>query len=400
MSPEFETLAIHAGQEPDPVTGSVIPPIYQTSTFAQDGVGHPRGGYEYSRSANPTRTALETCLATLETAGLAAGPAGPGASGLAFASGLAAEDCLLRTVLTPGDHIVIPDDAYGGTFRLVSRVLDRWGVDHTAVPLADLGAVATAIRPGRTRLLWCETPTNPLLRIADLAGLARLAHEAGALLAVDNTFASPYLQQPLRWGADVVVYSTTKYLGGHSDVVGGALVVGQEPGREDLADRLRFHQNAIGAVPGPFDCWLVLRGIRTLGIRMDRHSANARHIVAELDGHPAVRQVLWPGLPGHPGHQLAARQMRDFGGMVSLLLRGGEAAAVALCERARLFTLAESLGGVESLIEHPARMTHASAAGSALEVPAELVRLSVGIESAADLTADLLSALATLATLD
>ncbi len=374
----FETLAIHAGQEPDPSTGAVVPPIYQTSTYKQDGVGGLRGGYEYSRSANPTRASLEECLAALEG----------GVRGLAFASGLAAEDTLLRAVCTPGSHAVIPDDAYGGTFRLFARVLERWGVSYTAAPLGDLDAVRAALRP-ETAVLWCETPTNPLLGVADIAGLAGLAHEHDALLVVDNTFASPYLQQPLAFGADAVVHSTTKYVGGHSDVVGGALVVGDHA----LAERLVYHQNAMGAVAGPFDSWLTLRGVKTLGVRMDRHCDNAERVVEALTGHPRVSAVLYPGLPGHPGHEVAAKQMRRFGGMVSFRVAGGEEQALAVCARTRLFTLAESLGGVESLIEHPGRMTHASAAGSPLEVPADLVRLSVGIEHADDLVADLLDAL-------
>jgi cystathionine gamma-synthase len=375
----FETLAIHAGQEPDAGTGSVVVPIHQTSTFKQDGVGGLRGGYEYSRSANPTRTALQECLAALEG----------GAHGLAFASGLAAEDTLLRTVLVPGDHVVIPDDAYGGSYRLFAKVLQRWGVTYTPVHLADLDAVRAALTPA-TKILWCETPTNPLLGIADIAGLAGIAREAGVLLVVDNTFASPYLQQPLALGADVVVHSTTKYLGGHSDVIGGALVL-NDP---DLAQQLVFHQNAMGAVPGPFDSWLVLRGAKTLGVRMDRHCANAARVAEMLQAHPAVTRVYYPGLPEHPGHEVAAKQMRGFGGMVSFSLAGGEEAALRVCERTQLFTLAESLGGIESLIEHPARMTHASVSGSPLEVPADLVRLSVGIESVEDLLTDLRSALA------
>jgi len=380
----FETDAIHAGQEPDPLTGAVVPPIYQVSTYAQDGVGGLRGGYEYSRSANPTRPALQECLAALEA------PGDPSAVGLAFASGLAAEDTLLRTVCRPGDHAVIPDDAYGGTYRLFAKVAAPWGVDHTDATLTDPDQVAAAIVPGRTRLVWVETPSNPLLNIVDIAALADVAHAAGALLVVDNTFASPYLQQPLLLGADVVVHSTTKYLGGHSDVVGGALVTTDAA----LAERLAFHQNAMGAVPGPFDSWLVLRGIKTLAVRMDRHSANARAVADFLVAHPAVSEVRWPGLPGHPGHDVAARQMRDFGGMVSFRVAAGEQAAVDVCGRTEVFTLGESLGGVESLIEHPARMTHASAAGSPLEVPADLVRLSVGIESVEDLLADLDRALA------
>jgi cystathionine gamma-synthase len=374
----FETVAIHAGQEADPTTGSVVVPIHQTSTYKQDGVGGLRGGYEYSRSANPTRTALQECLAALEG----------GAHGLAFASGLAAEDTLLRTVLAPGDHAVIPDDAYGGSFRLFATVLARWGVSYTPVHLADLDAVRAAVTP-RTKVLWCETPTNPLLGISDIAGLAGIAREHGLLLVVDNTFASPYLQQPLALGADVVVHSTTKYLGGHSDVIGGALVVKDT----ELAEGLRFHQNAMGAVPGPFDCWLVLRGVKTLGVRMDRHCANAARVAEMLAAHPAVGIVYYPGLPTHRGHELAAKQMRGFGGMVSFTLAGGQAAALRVCERTRVFTLGESLGGVESLIEHPARMTHASVSGSPLEVPADVVRLSVGIESVEDLLADLSQAL-------
>ena len=375
----FETRAIHAGQEPDPQTGAVVPPVYQVSTYAQDGVGGLRGGYEYSRSGNPTRTALEECLASLEG----------GARGLAFASGLAAEDTLLRTVMAPGAHAIIGNDAYGGTYRLFAKVAEPWGVEHTPVDLTDLDAVRRAVRTGQTRLIWAETPTNPLLTVVDIAALADIAHEAGALLVVDNTFASPYLQQPLALGADVVVHSTTKYLGGHSDVIGGGLVVADP----ELGDRLAYHQNAMGSVPGPWDSWLVLRGIKTLAVRMDRHCANAKAIVDLLTSHPAVTEVYYPGLPGHRGHEVAARQMRDFGGMVSFRVAGGEQEAVDLCARTRVFTLGESLGGVESLIEHPGRMTHASAAGSALEVPADLVRLSVGIESVDDLIADLKQAL-------
>jgi cystathionine gamma-synthase len=380
----FATRAIHAGQDPDPTTGAVVVPIYATSTYAQDGVGGTRGGYEYSRSANPTRTALEQCLASLEG----------GATGLAFASGLAAEDCLLRATCAPAagrgvPHVLIPNDAYGGTYRLFARVLGDWGVQFSPVAMEDLDAVRAAVRPGSTRVLWCETPTNPLLGIADIAGLASIAAEAGALLVVDNTFASPYLQQPLALGASAVVHSTTKYLGGHSDVVGGALIT-SDP---ELGERLRYLQNAMGGVAGPFDAWLTLRGIKTLAVRMERHCANARAVVAMLTGHPRVAQVLFPGLDEAPGHAVAARQMRDFGGMVSFRMHEGEAAALEVCGRTRLFTLAESLGGVESLIEHPGRMTHASAAGSILEVPSDLVRLSVGIEDAADLVADLEQAL-------
>jgi cystathionine gamma-synthase len=369
----FETLAVHAGPEPDAATGAVVPPIHAVSTYQQDGVGEPRGGYEYSRTANPTRAALEECLAALEG----------GQRGLAFASGMAAEDCALRTVCRPGAHVVIPTDAYGGTYRLLAQVMQAWGLTWTAAPIGDPAAVAAAIRP-ETRVIWCETPTNPLLGIADIAALASIAHAAGALLVVDNTFASPYLQQPLALGADVVVQSTTKYLGGHSDVIGGALIAADA----ELGERLASCQNTTGAVAGPFDAWLVLRGAKTLAVRMDRHCANAERIAAMLAAHERVAEVLYPGLPTHPGHEIAAKQMRAFGGMVSFRVRGGEPAALEVCNRTRLFILGESLGGVESLIEHPARMTHASAAGGPLEVPADLIRLSVGIEAVEDLIAD------------
>lgn len=375
----FNTLAIHAGQEPDSLTGSVTVPIYQTSTYKQDGVGGLRGGYEYSRSANPTRTALEECLAALEG----------GARGLAFASGLAAEDAVLRTICSPGDHLLLPDDAYGGTYRLIARVLNRWGVDFTPVAMHDADAVAAAIRPN-TRLVWVETPTNPLLNVADISAIATIAHDAQAKLVVDNTFASPYLQQPIALGADVVIHSMTKYLGGHSDVVGGAAIAADP----ELGEQLQFHQNSMGAVSGPFDAWLVLRGIKTLGVRMDRHCDNAERIAEFLVEHPAVSSVLYPGLPSHPNHDIAARQMRRFGGMISFRLAGGEEAALKTTGLTSLFTLAESLGGVESLIEHPGRMTHASVANSPLEVPADLVRISVGIENIEDLLADLAAALA------
>jgi cystathionine gamma-synthase len=379
MTYGFETLAIHAGQDPEARTGSVVPPIFQTSTYAQDGVGAPREGYEYSRSGNPTRDALQECLRALEG----------GRRGLAFASGLAAEDTLLRAVCQPGDHVVIPDDAYGGTFRLFAKVAERWGLTWTAASIHHLDTMRAAIRPGQTKVIWVETPSNPLLGINDIAATAALAHEAGALLVVDNTFASPYLQQPLGLGADVVVHSTTKYLGGHSDVVGGALIVSDD----ELGERLAYHQNAMGSINGPFDAWLTMRGIRTLGVRMDRHCDNAERVVDYLRHHKAVAEVLYPGLPGHPGHETAAKQMKRFGGMVSFRAAGGEEAAVRICESTELFILAESLGGVESLIEHPGRMTHASAAGSPLEVPADLVRLSVGIETGDDLLADLERAL-------
>jgi cystathionine gamma-synthase len=375
----FETIAIHAGQEPDPLTGAVVPPIYQVSTFKQDGVGGLRGGYEYARSANPTRTALEQCLAALEE----------GAAALAFASGLAAEDCLLRTVCSPGDHVLIPDDAYGGTYRLFARVLAGWGLSHSVVPISDIAAVREQLAARPVKMIWAETPTNPLLNIADIRGLARAAREAGAMLVVDNTFASPYLQQPLTLGADAVVHSTTKYLGGHSDVIGGAVAVGDA----ELAERIAFTQNATGGVPGPVDAWLTLRGIKTLAVRMDRHCRNAMRIAQMLAEHPAVAEVRYPGLPTHPGHKTAQEQMRGFGGVVSFRLLAGEQAAVRACGRTRLFTLGESLGGVESLIEHPGRMTHASVAGSALEVPGDLIRLSVGIEDCDDLIDDLRQAL-------
>jgi cystathionine gamma-synthase len=376
----FETRAIHAGQAPDPTTGAVVPPIYQVSTYKQDGVGGTRGGHDYARSINPTRTALEECVAALEG----------GTRGLAFASGMAACDTVLRTILAPGDHAVIPHDAYGGTYRLFSRVLHPWGVEHTPADLGDEAAVRAAIQPGRTKVLWIETPTNPLLSIADVERLSSIAHDHGVLVVVDNTFASPYLQQPLALGADVVVHSTTKYLGGHSDVVGGALVIRES----ELGERVAYHQNAMGSVSGPFDAWLVLRGIRTLAVRMERHCDNAEVIAAALASHSAVLSVNYPGLPTHHNHDVAKRQMRRFGGMVSFRVRGGEAAARAVCARTTIFTLAESLGGVESLIEHPAAMTHASTAGSLLEVPNDLVRLSVGIESVDDLVTDLREALA------
>jgi cystathionine gamma-synthase len=374
----FETRAIHAGYEPDPTTGAVIPPIFATSTYKQDGVGGLRGGYEYSRSANPTRTALEATLAALEE----------GEKGFAFASGLAAEDTVIRALLDPGDHVVLPNDAYGGTHRLFDKVATRWGVAHTPAALGDLDAVQRALTD-ETTMVWVETPTNPLLGIADIAALANLAHEAGALLVVDNTFATPYLQRPLTLGADVVIHSTTKYAGGHSDVVGGAVVVRDL----DLAEQVGYHQNAMGAVAGPFDAWLTLRGLKTLGVRMERHCDNAERIVEFLIRDERVEHVYYPGLEDHPGHQVARGQMDRFGGMVSFRVRGGEERALQICDRARVFTLAESLGGIESLIEHPGRMTHASVAGTDLEVPADLVRLSVGIETVDDLLTDLDQAL-------
>jgi cystathionine gamma-synthase len=372
------TKAIHAGYRPDPATGAVNAPIYASSTFAQDGVGALRGGFEYARTGNPTRIALEAGLAAVEE----------GAYGRAFGSGMAATDCALRAVLRPGDHVVIPNDAYGGTFRLIDKVFTQWNVEYTPVALHELDAVAAAITP-RTRLIWAETPTNPLLSIADIAALAALGKQSSAKVLVDNTFASPALQQPLTLGADIVLHSTTKYIGGHSDVVGGALVTNDK----ELDDAFAFLQNGAGAVPGPFDAYLTMRGLKTLVLRMQRHSENASAVAQFLAGHPAVSAVLYPGLPSHPGHEIAARQMRGFGGMVSVRMRGGREAARDLCAKTRVFILAESLGGVESLIEHPSAMTHASTAGSQLEVPDDLVRLSVGIEDIADLLADLEQAL-------
>ncbi|MET7614588.1 cystathionine gamma-synthase [Streptomyces seoulensis] len=378
ISEHFETLAIHAGNTADPLTGAVVPPIYQVSTYKQDGVGGLRNGYEYSRSANPTRAALEENLAALEG----------GRRGFAFASGLAAEDTLLRTLLSPGDHVVIPNDAYGGTFRLFAKVASRWGVEWSVADTSDPAAVRAAMTP-RTKAVWVETPSNPLLGITDIAAVAQVAHAGGAKLVVDNTFATPYLQQPLALGADVVVHSLTKYMGGHSDVVGGALIVADE----ELGEEIGFHQNSMGGVAGPFDSWLVLRGTKTLAVRMDRHSENATKVADMLSRHPRVSSVLYPGLPEHPGHEVAAKQMRAFGGMISFRVKDGEEAAVSVCDRTQIFTLGESLGGVESLIEHPGRMTHASVAGSLLEVPSDLVRLSVGIENADDLVEDLKQAL-------
>ncbi|HLY83936.1 MAG TPA: cystathionine gamma-synthase [Acidimicrobiales bacterium] len=372
----FETLAIHAGQDPDPATGAVVTPIYQTSTYAQTAVGEHKG-YEYSRTGNPTRTALERCLAALEGA----------RHGVAFSSGLAGEDAVLR-LLAPGDHVLMPDDAYGGTYRLIAQVHGGAGVTFTPVALGDLGAVDAAWRT-TTRLVWAETPTNPLLSIVDIEALAAFAHERGAILAVDNTLATPYLQQPLSLGADLVVHSTTKYLGGHSDVVGGFVATSETA----LAERLAFFQNAVGAVPGPFDCFLALRGVKTLALRMERHCANAAAVVDMLVEHPAVTGVNYPGLATHPGHSVAASQMRGFGGMVSFTVAGGEPAALEVARSTRLFILAESLGAVESLIEHPARMTHASVASSPLAVDRGLLRLSVGLETAGDLVDDLRGAL-------
>jgi cystathionine gamma-synthase len=375
----FSTRAIRVGQEFDPTTGAVVPPVYLTSTFVQDGIGGFRGGYEYARGGNPTRTSLETLLASLEG----------GSHAFSFASGLAAEDTLLRAVLAPGSRIVMGNDVYGGTHRLVNRVFVPWGVDLTTVDMSDLDAVREAVADAPTRVLWIETPSNPLMKISDIAALAEIGHAAGAIVVVDNTFASPYLQQPLSLGADVVVHSTTKYLGGHSDVLGGAVIVNDA----EIAEAVGFLQFGVGAVSGPFDAWLTVRGIKTLAIRMERHSSNAQAIAEALVGHPALEAVYYPGLPDHPGHDIAARQMSNFGGMLSVSLKGGAAAARTFAESTELFQLAESLGGVESLIGYPSEMTHASVRGTALEVPENVVRLSVGIEDALDLVADVLEAL-------
>jgi cystathionine gamma-synthase len=372
----FNTRAIHVGSEPDPVTGAVNPPVYLTSTYAQDGVGIPRFS-DYSRVDNPTRAALETCLADLEGA----------SHGIAFASGLAGEDALLRT-LAPGDHVVLGNDAYGGTYRLLTRIFGEWGVTISCVDLSDLDGVRASFDKS-TKMLWVETPSNPLLNVVSIKDLAAIAHKHEALLVVDNTFATPFLQRPLTLGADVVVHSTTKYVGGHSDVIGGFVATSSD----ELAAKLKFHQYAIGAVPGPLDCYLLIRGLKTLGIRMERHCSNARAVAEYLSRHDAVERVYYPGLATHPSHEVAAAQMSDFGGMVSFTLKGGAAKARNVCEMTSVFTLAESLGGVESLIELPAVMTHASTAGSTLEPPASLVRLSVGIEDVDDLIRDLAQAL-------
>ena len=373
----FATRAIHAGYEPNADNGAVNVPIYASSTFAQDGVGGMRGGYEYARTGNPTRSALEANLAALER----------GTYGRAFSSGMAATDCALRSLLRPGDHLVIPDDAYGGTFRLIDKVFSQWGITYTVAAVNDLDAIRAAIRDD-TKAIWIETPTNPLLNVGDIAAIAEISRAAEATFVVDNTFASPYLQQPLALGADVVLHSTTKYIGGHSDVVGGVLVTDDE----ELDTAFAFLQNGSGGVPGPFDAYLTMRGAKTLAVRMDKHCDNAEAVVDFLVGHPAIESVLYPGLPGHPGHEVASRQMSRFGGMISVRLKDQQA-ALDFCARTELFTLAESLGGIESLIEHPGAMTHASTAGSQLEVPDDLVRLSVGIEDIADLVGDLEQAL-------
>ncbi|MEX1079629.1 MAG: cystathionine gamma-synthase [Homoserinimonas sp.] len=375
---DFSTRAITAGLTPDAITGAVIQPIYQTSTFVQDGVGQLRGGNEYSRGTNPTRSSLETQLASLEG----------GKHGYSFSSGLAGEDILLRAALKPGDHVIMGNDVYGGTHRLVNRVFVPWGIGLDTVDMTDLDAVRAAITPA-TKVLWVETPSNPLMKISDITALSEIGHAAGVLVVVDNTFASPYLQNPLALGADAVTHSTTKYLGGHSDVLGGAVILNDD----ELAEKVGFLQFAVGPVSGPMDAWLTTRGIKTLAVRVERHSANAQKIAEALVGHPAVERVYYPGLPDHPGHELAARQMRGFGGMISVALHGGAEAARTFTESTGIFHLAESLGGVESLISYPYEMTHASVRGTALEVPDNLVRLSVGIEGADDLLEDLLGAL-------
>lgn len=379
MTHSFATRAIHAGQDFDPTTGAVVPPVYFTSTFVQDGVGGFRNGYEYNRGGNPTRDSLQDLLASLEG----------GLKAYSFASGLAAEDTLLRAVLQPGDHVVMGNDVYGGTHRLVSRVFIPWGVSLSTVNMSDLDAVRAAIRPDATKVLWIETPSNPLMKISDIAALVEIAKAAGILVVVDNTFASPALQQPLSLGADVVVHSTTKYLGGHSDVLGGALVVNSE----ELAEKVGFLQFGVGAVSGAMDAWLTVRGIKTLDVRVARHSANAQSIAEKLVGHPKLEAVYYPGLPDHPGHEIAARQMSAFGGMISVAVKGGADTAKRFAESMELFQLAESLGGVESLVCYPSEMTHASVRGTDLEVPENVVRLSVGIEDVADLTSDVLEGL-------
>lgn len=386
MTEGFNTRAVHAGQTPDPTTGAVIPPLYQTTTFAQDGIGKLRNGYEYGRGTNPTRDALQTQLAALEG----------GKFAFSFSSGLAAEDALIRALLVPGDHIIMGNDVYGGTYRLINRVLSVWGISNAAVDMNDAGALAAAVAAGgpegATKMVWVETPSNPMMKITDIAALAQVAHDAGALLVVDNTFASPYLQNPLALGADVVVHSTTKYIGGHSDASGGAIVLSDA----EAAEKIGFVQFAVGAVSAPMEAWLTTRGLKTLGVRMDRHSSNAQAVAEWLLERPEVERVLYPGLPDHPGHALAAKQMRGFGGMISVQFKGGEAAARKVAESTKVFTLAESLGGVESLMNYPSEMTHASVKGTELAVPVNLIRLSVGIEDVADLIADLDQAIASI----
>ncbi len=382
FQPGFNTRAVHAGQTPDPTTGAVIPPLYQTTTFAQDGIGKLRNGYEYGRGTNPTRDSLQAQLAALEG----------GKHAFSFSSGLAAEDALIRGLLRPGDHIVLGNDAYGGTYRLINRVLADWGITNAAVDMSDLDAVERAVSAGATRMVWVETPSNPMMKITDIAAIARIAKNAGAVMVVDNTFASPYLQQPLSLGADVVVHSTTKYIGGHSDASGGAVILNDD----DMAEKVGFIQFAVGAVSAPMEAWLTTRGLKTLGVRMDRHSSNALTIAKWLQTRDEVERVYYPGLTDHPGHKLAAQQMRDFGGMISVSFKGGEQAARTVAENTELFTLAESLGGIESLMNYPSDMTHASVKGTELAVPENLIRLSVGIEDVEDLIADLEKAFAKL----
>ncbi len=378
----FNTRAVHAGQAPDPTTGAVIPPLYQTTTFAQDGIGQLRQGYEYGRGGNPTRDALQVQIAALEG----------GKHAFSFSSGLAAEDALIRAALRPGDHIVLGNDAYGGTYRLIDRVLSQWGITNSAVDMADTAAVQAVVAANNTKMVWVETPSNPMMKVTDIAAMAQLAHDAGALLVVDNTFASPYLQQPLAFGADVVVHSTTKYIGGHSDASGGAVVVNDD----ELAEKVGFVQFAVGAVSAPMEAWLTTRGLKTLGVRMDRHSSNATAIARWLQEQDEVERVYYPGLPEHPGHDLAAAQMKDFGGMISVSFKGGAEAAKKVAESTRVFLLAESLGGIESLMNYPSDMTHASVKGTELAVPENLIRLSVGIEDIEDLVGDLEQAISAL----
>lgn len=372
----FETRAIHAGQDPDPTTGAVIVPIYQTSTYVQHGVGEHKG-YEYSRTGNPTRTALETCIASLED----------GKHGLAFASGMGAETTIMY-LFSPGDHVLVSNDVYGGTYRLFDKILQPYGLQFSYIDMTEPESVREHVRDN-TKAIWIETPSNPMMKLIDLTAVSGIAKEAGAMTVVDNTFASPYGQQPLTMGVDIVVHSTTKYLGGHSDAVGGVVVTSDD----EVNEKLRFLQNAVGAIPGPMDCFLVLRGIKTLGVRMRAHESNAMKIARFLEDQPRVERVLYPGLASHPQHALAGRQMRCFGGMISFLVKGGLEEARRISESTRLFQLAESLGGVESLIEHPGIMTHASVAASPLRVPDNLVRLSVGIENSEDLIRDLANAM-------
>lgn len=376
---KFETRAIHVAQSPDAATGGVIPPIHMTSTHQQNAIGDLRQGYEYGRAGNPTRNALQQALASLEG----------GRFAFSFSSGLAAEDAIIRGLLQPGDHVLLADDLYGGTFRLFNRIHRGWGVDSEVVDLNNTDALRAAIRPGQTKLIWIETPSNPMLTVFDILKVSQIAHEHGAITVVDNTFATPYLQRPLELGADIVVHSTTKYLGGHSDIIGGAVVLNDG----ELAAKIEFQQFAVGAVSSPFDAWLTHRSLKTLALRMDRHSENGQAVAEYLLGHKAVAEVYYPGLPSHPGHGLAKSQMKAFGGIVSIKFAGGTDAAKKFCESTKLFTLAESLGGVESLVNYPAEMTHASAANTPIEVAGDIVRLSVGVEHIDDILADIKQAL-------